>query len=170
MSFQKSIDAILDTPKVEALLVFDLDGTVYFEKVPADTNPAALEKLPQRILMMYDIIADNFQNCSDFILKFEKKNLYFRKSSDKKGQNFILAILGDAGINFVSLKLVTNLAMKMMDLDDQIAGEEVAAVDSKKTRSKLTYRGNQVGDDQNQSDTQKSVKKRSGLTYRGQKL
>jgi len=120
MSFQKVIDAILDTPNVEAMLVFDLDGNLFFEEVPVVTNPAALEKLPLRILMMYDIIADNFQNCYDFILKYNKKNLYIRKSNQKNGRNFILAILGGAGINFVSLKLVTNLAIKMIDLDDRL--------------------------------------------------
>jgi hypothetical protein len=168
MSLQKSINSILDTPKVEALLIFDLDGSVYFEKVPESTNSSALEKLPQRILMMYDIIADNFQNCSDFILKFEKKNLYFRKSSDKKGKDFILAILGDAGINFVSLKLVTNLAMKMIELENQPASEEVTTTEKKNPRSKLTYRGQQVNTEK--PVPQKSKKTRSGLTYRGQKL
>ncbi len=166
MSLQKSINSILDTPKVEALLVFDLDGSVYFEQVPENTNSTALEKLPQRILMMYDIIADNFQNCSDFILKFEKKNLYFRKSSDKKGKDFILAILGDAGINFVSLKLVTNLAMKMIELEDQPPTEEAAPTGNKK--SKLTYRGQQINTEKPAG--KESKKARSGLTYRGQKL
>lgn len=140
MSFQKPINSILDTPKVEAVMVFDLDGVVHYENVPENTDTTILEKLPQRVLTLYDIIADNFQDCSDFILKFEKKNLYFRKSSGKKdNKDFVLAILGDAGVNFVSLKLVSNLAMKMMELDNS-APEELSSRQSKKT-SGLTYRG-----------------------------
>lgn len=164
MSFQKSIDSILDTPKVEGLLIFDLEGIVHFEQVPDNTDQDLLNKLPQRILTMYDIIDENFQECSDFILKYEEKNLYFRKSSDKKGKDFVLAILGEAGINFVSLKLVTNLAMKMMELGDK----EVTEKTDSKPRSSLTYRGRkQVTHDQKSVITKKS---QSGVTYRGQKL
>lgn len=118
MNFQKSIDTILSTPKVEALFVFDLEGTVYFQQAAENIETEELKKLPQQILKMYDIILDNFQNCSDLILKFEKKNLYFRKSRNKNEKNYIIAILGDAGADFVSLKLVTNLALKLIKVDD----------------------------------------------------
>ncbi len=140
MTFQKSVDSILDTPYVEGLVVFDLDGMVHFQQTPKDTDVAMLEKLPQRILLMYEIIADNFQNCSDFILKFEQKNLYFRKSNKGKGKSkeFVLAIIGGAGVNFVSLKLVTNIAIKMMEFDEQ---SQTAQTVKKKSRSELTYRG-----------------------------
>ena len=168
MSFKKYIDSILDTPKVEGLLILDLGGSVHFEQVSEGTEPVELEKLPQRILMMYDIIADNFQNCSDFILKFEKKSLYLRKSSDKKGKDFILVILGDASINFVTLKLVLNLAMKMIELDVQPSTEEVSPVENNKSNSKLTYRGQQVNTEN--PPGRESKKKRSGLVYRGKKL
>ncbi len=143
MKFQKSIDSILDTPNVEGLIVFDLDGSIHFEQTPEYTDPAMLEKLPHRILVMYDIIAENFQNCSDFILKFEQKNLYFRKSQknsedgSQNGKDFILAIVCGAGVNFVSLKLVTNLTIKVMEIDDQVNS-------SKKSRSGLTYRGQKL--------------------------
>ena len=167
MSFQKSIDSILDTPKVEALMVFDLDGEVCFEQMPEYTNSAMLEKLPQRILTLYDIIADNFQKCSDFILKFEEKNLYFRKSSDKKGKDFVLVIVGAAGINFVSLKLVTNLAMKMIELEDRVPDASLTS-ESKTTRSKMTYRGQRI--DTEKSEQKKPKKNLLGMTYRGQKL
>ncbi len=163
MSFQKTIDAILDTPKVEGLLVFDLEGEVYFEQMPQYTDQAMLQKLPQRILMMYDVIADNFQNCSDFILKFDKKNLYFRKSHRKEDMDFILAVLGDAGVNFVSLKLVTNLAMKMLKLEDKPTDEYQAPASPD-----LTYRGQKVST-ASTLNKKSGRKKRSNLIYRGRK-
>ena len=168
MTLQKSVNSILDTPGVEGLIIFDLDGSIYFKQTPDYTDTSMLEKLPQRILMMYDIIADNFQDASDFILKFEKKNLYFRKSNHKDDKDFILAILGDAGINFVSLKLVSNLAMKMIELGDQPSPEGASPVKNKELNSKLTYRGQQ--DNSEKPAAKKPKKTRSGQTYRGQKL
>lgn len=138
---QKSIDSILDTPKVEGLILFDLDGAVHFEQMPDYADVDLLEKLPQRILTMYDVIAENAQNCSDFILKFDQKNLYFRKSNDKKNKDFVLAVIGDAGINFISLKLITNLAIKMIELDDQSSKNQSKR--KKKART-LTYRGQKI--------------------------
>ncbi len=118
MNYQKSIDSILNTPKVEALFIFDLEGKFYFPQSPENLSSDDLKKLPEQIIKMYDTIAENFQNCSDLILKFKKKNLYFRKSRNRKEQNFIIAVLGDAGVDFVSLKLATNLALKLIKVDD----------------------------------------------------
>ncbi len=142
MCFQKYIDSILDTPKVEGLLLFDHDGIVHFEQVPDYAVQTSLEKLPRRILMMYDVIADNTQNCSDFILKFEKKNFYFRKSSNKKNGDFILAVISDAGVNFIALKLITNLAIKMIELNDKNSLNQNKK--RKKARSALTQRGRKL--------------------------
>lgn len=118
MNFQKSIDAILNTQKVEALLVFGLDGKLYFRQAPDNLDEHDLSKLPDQILKMYTTIADNFQNCSDIILKFEQKNLYFRKSRNRKEENFVIAILAEAGVDFVGLKLATNLALKLIRVED----------------------------------------------------
>lgn len=139
-SYRKSIDAILDTPKVEGLLIFDLEGNVLFEHLPDYTIEDELKKLPQRILTLYEVIGINFQNCSDFILKYTNKNLYFRKTATKKNKNFVIAVVGAAGVNFVALKLVTNLAMKLVEFDDE-SGEKPP---KKRSRSGLTYRGSKV--------------------------
>lgn len=136
-SHKKSIDAILDTPKVEGLLIFDLEGNILFEQLPDYTIVSELKKLPQRILTLYEVIGINFQNCSDFILKYTDKNLYFRKTASKKSKNFVIAVVGAAGVNFVALKLITNLALKLVEFDDE-SGDKPPA---KRSRSFLTYRG-----------------------------
>ncbi|MFK8067608.1 MAG: hypothetical protein AB8D52_05130 [Gammaproteobacteria bacterium] len=140
MSFQKYIDSILDTPNVEGLLLFDCEGKVHFQQVPDYADETSLAKLPLRILMMYDVIADNTQNCCDFILKFEKKNFYFRKSHNKKNGDFILAIVSNAGVNFVALKLITNLAIKMIELSDSNSLDKNNKK-RKKIRPALTQKG-----------------------------
>ncbi len=138
-TLEKPVNAILDTPKVEGALIFDLDGNVYFSQTPSDSIEEEISKLPQRILTMYEVIGMSFQECSDFILKYAEKNLYIRQSRGKEGKDFVLIVIAEAGVNFVSLKLVTNLAMKLIDLTDDTPPQDEAKKSGLK--SKLTYRG-----------------------------
>lgn len=138
-TLDKPVSAILDTPKVQGAIIFDLEGEVYFSQAPNDAVQDELSKLPQRILTMYEVIGMSFQECSDFILKYSEKNLYIRRSRGKSGKDFVLVVIAEAGVNFVSLKLVTNLAMKQIELSEEAkpAPEEP----KKSLKSKLTYRG-----------------------------
>lgn len=118
MSFQKSIDTILSTKNVEGVLLFDLTGDIYFKQLPDYTDTEKSEKLPEHILELYNIVSYNYYHCADLVLKFEEKMLFFRRSNGKNDKDFVLAVLGSAGIDFKSLKLATNLAMRLIEIDE----------------------------------------------------
>lgn len=117
MSFQRSIDTVLATKNVEGILLFDLTGNIHFEQLPDYTDKNSSQKLPEHILQLYNIVAYNYYHCTDLVLKFEGKTLFFRRSNGKKGEDFVLAVIGSPGINFVSLKLATNLAMRLIEIE-----------------------------------------------------
>lgn len=110
MHLDRYYQNVLDLPAVNGLLVIRRSGEVVYDRLPSFIPRETLDDIVRRIASMYDTVDENFLPCDDYVLKFPEKWLVFRRNKEA-----ILLLMVEPEINFVSLKMVCNLALKNTD-------------------------------------------------------
>ncbi|WP_309398070.1 hypothetical protein [Cerasicoccus maritimus] len=103
----KFVKNILDVPGVEGVCVFDKDGGLIDNQLPAYFIEDLFDDLARRVISLYDTVDENFIPCDDYLLKYSERWIFLRR-----GNGIFLLIFAEANVNRVSLKMVTNLAIK----------------------------------------------------------
>jgi len=103
----KFVKNILDVPGVEGVCVFDREGRVIENQLPSFFVEELFEDMARRVLSLYETIDENFVPCDEYLLKYNERWLFIRR-----GTGIFLLVLAIPAVNRVSLKMVTNLAIK----------------------------------------------------------
>ena len=103
----KFVKNILDVPGVEGVCVFDQEGRVVVNELPSFFVEELFDDLSRRVISLYETVDENFVPCDDYLLKYSERWLFLRRSN-----GVYLVILALETVNRVSLKMVTNLALK----------------------------------------------------------
>ncbi len=110
MQLERYYQNVLDLPAVDGLLVIRRSGEVVYDRLPGFIPRETLDDIVRRIASLYDTVDENFLPCDDYVLKYPEKWLVFRRNKDA-----ILMLMVEPEINFISLKMVCNLALKNTD-------------------------------------------------------
>lgn len=144
---EKIISNILDLPKVDGVCIFDLSGHIVHSRMPEYIVDELFADIGRRIDALFQMADENFVKSNDMLLKYPARSLFIRRAS-----TFYLVVLTEPDVNQVSLRMVTNVAMKHLSLDDFIQIEFIpnraeTTVESKpkaggrSSHSRVTYRG-----------------------------
>lgn len=104
---EKFVKNILDVPGVEGVCVIDKEGAVLYNELPSFFIEELFEDLARRIISLYETVDENFVPCDDYLLKFSERWIFLRR-----GNGIFILIFASPAVNRVSLKMVTNLAVK----------------------------------------------------------
>ncbi len=104
---EKFIKNILDVPGVEGVCVFDAAGRVLYNELPPYFIEELFDDLSRRIASLYETVDENFIPCDDYLLKYSERWIFLRR-----GQGTYILVFAVPSVNRVSLKMVTNLAVK----------------------------------------------------------
>ncbi len=104
---EKLLRNILDIPGAEGVCVFDLQGNLLCNRFPSLFIAEIFPDLGRRVALLFDSVDDNFVPTEDFLLRYEGKHILIRRNDQ-----VLLFILADEKVNFLSLRMVTNLAIK----------------------------------------------------------
>lgn len=104
---EKFIKNILDVPGVEGVCLFDSEGRLLSNHLPEFFIVDLFEDLARRVISLYETVDENFVPCDDYLLKYSERWLFLRR-----GNGIFLLALTSSAVNRVSLKMVTNLAIK----------------------------------------------------------
>lgn len=118
----KFIKNILDVPGVEGVCLFDQDGRVLSNQLPAFFVEDLFDDLARRVVSLYETVDENFVPCDDYLLKYSERWLFLRR-----GNGTFLLVLASSAVNRVSLKMVTNLALKNIKPKDFSPGSAAPA-------------------------------------------
>lgn len=110
MQLERYYQNVLDLPSVDGLLVIRRNGEVAYDRLPGFIPRETLDDIVRRIASLYDTVDENFLPCDDYVLKYPEKWLVFRRNKEA-----ILMLMVEPEINFISLKMVCNLALKNTD-------------------------------------------------------
>ncbi|MGF1530201.1 MAG: hypothetical protein ACFCU4_02455 [Puniceicoccaceae bacterium] len=111
MQLERYYENVLDLPSVNGLLVVRKSGEVAYDRLPSFIPRETLGDIVRRITALYDTVDENFLPCDDYVFKYPEKWLVFRRNKDA-----IIMLMVDPEVNFVSLKMVCNLALKNTDV------------------------------------------------------
>lgn len=115
---EKFIKNILDIPGVDGVCFFDVSGRKIASALPDFFIDELFEDLTRRVVALYETVDDNFFPCDDYLLKYGPKWITLRRN-----KNLLILVLSDQGVNQVSLKMVTNLALKNIKIPPRDGGE-----------------------------------------------
>jgi len=107
MMLNKVFDNILDIPGVDGVCLFNTMGKVLINRMPSFMSPEVFEDGLRRITALYDTMDENFLPCDDYLLRFEEKWVLFRRADQ-----VVLLVLAADKANFMSTRMVTNMALK----------------------------------------------------------
>ncbi len=107
MMLNKVFDNILDIPGVDGVCLFNTMGKVLINRMPSFMSPEVFEDGLRRITALYDTMDENFLPCDDYLLRFEEKWILFRRADQ-----VVLLVLAADKANFMSTRMVTNMALK----------------------------------------------------------
>ena len=107
MILNKVFDNVLDIPGVDGVCLFNTMGKVLINRMPSFLTPEVFEDGLRRITALYDTMDENFLPCDDYLLRFEEKWVLFRRSDQ-----VVLLVLAADKANFMSTRMVTNMALK----------------------------------------------------------
>ncbi|MFA6289141.1 MAG: hypothetical protein WC661_17295 [Opitutaceae bacterium] len=107
MILNKVFDNILDIPGVDGVCLFNTMGKVLINRMPSFMSPDIFEDGLRRITALYDTMDENFLPCDDYLLRFEEKWILFRRADQ-----VVLLVLAADKANFMSTRMVTNMALK----------------------------------------------------------
>ena len=107
MMLNKVFDNVLDIPGVDGVCLFNTMGKVLINRMPSFMSPEVFEDGLRRITALYDTMDENFLPCDDYLLRFEEKWVLFRRSDQ-----VVLLVLAADKANFMSTRMVTNMALK----------------------------------------------------------
>ncbi len=107
MMLNKVFDNILDIPGVDGVCLFNTMGKVLINRMPSFMSPDIFEDGLRRITALYDTMDENFLPCDDYLLRFEEKWVLFRRADQ-----VVLLVLAADKANFMSTRMVTNMALK----------------------------------------------------------
>ncbi|HTJ77474.1 MAG TPA: hypothetical protein VL357_00605 [Rariglobus sp.] len=107
MMLNKVFDNILDIPGVDGVCLFNTVGKVLINRMPSFMSPDIFEDGLRRITALYDTMDENFLPCDDYLLRFEEKWVLFRRADQ-----VVLLVLAADKANFMSTRMVTNMAFK----------------------------------------------------------
>jgi len=107
MMLNKVFDNILDIPGVDGVCLFSTMGKVLINRMPSFMSPDIFEDGLRRITALYDTMDENFLPCDDYLLRFEEKWVLFRRADP-----VVLLVLAADKANFMSTRMVTNMALK----------------------------------------------------------
>ncbi|MEO0795831.1 MAG: hypothetical protein AAFX93_11740 [Verrucomicrobiota bacterium] len=103
----KFVKNILDVPGVEGVCVFDQEGRLIVNELPSFFVEELFDDLSRRALSLYETVDENFVPCDDYLLKYSERWIFLRRSN-----GVFLLVLALSTVNRVSLKMVSNLALK----------------------------------------------------------
>ena len=109
IAFERLIKNILDVPGTEGIAFFDDEGTLLHKTMPDLYMDEIFADLGRRIVAIYEVVDENFITADDFLLKFPGRWIMMRK-----GSGFKLLLLTTDEVNVMSLKIVTNMALKQI--------------------------------------------------------
>lgn len=104
---EKFVKNILDVPGVEGVCVLDRQGRVLFNELPSYFVEELFDDLARRIISLYETVDENFVPCDDYLLKYSERWIFLRR-----GNGVFILVFAAPAVNRVSLKMVTNLAVK----------------------------------------------------------
>ena len=107
MMLNKVFDNILDIPGIDGVCLFNTMGKVLINRMPSYMSPDIFEDGLRRITALYDTMDENFLPCDDYLLRFEEKWVLFRRADQ-----VVLLVLAADKANFMSTRMVTNMALK----------------------------------------------------------
>lgn len=116
----KFVKNILDVPGVEGVCVFDKDGGLIDNQLPAYFVEEMFDDLARRVISLYETVDENYIPCDDYLLKFSERWIFLRR-----GNGIFILVFAESNVNRVSLKMVTNLALK--NIKSQSRGPGAAA-------------------------------------------
>lgn len=111
-TFERLVKNILDIPGTEGIAFFDREGNLLSKSMPDLYLDDVFADLGRRIVATYEVVEENFTTPDDFILKFPGRWIMMRRGAD-----YTLLLLTTDEVNLMSLKIVTNMALKQLKLD-----------------------------------------------------
>lgn len=124
---EKMIQNILDIPKAEGVCLLTLDGRPAVVRMPAYIPAQVYDDLVRRVTALYETMDENFIPCDDYLLKYPGKWLYLRRS-----EACLMILLLEEGANVMSLKMVSNMALKGITREQVATLHPTALADPKK--------------------------------------
>lgn len=104
---ERYLTNVLDVPGTEGLFLLNRKGQLLLARMPEYVLLELYENLIRRITSLYETVDENFVPSDDYILKYPQKWLVLRRTDTA-----ILCILTDTKVNEMSLKMVSNMALK----------------------------------------------------------
>ncbi|WP_309382297.1 hypothetical protein [Cerasicoccus frondis] len=117
----KFVKNILDVAGVEGVCVFDKDGGLIDNQLPAYFVEDLFDDLARRVISLYETVDENYIPCDDYILKYSERWIFLRR-----GNGIFILIFAEPSVNRVSLKMVTNLAIKNIKPASKLPGAAAA--------------------------------------------
>lgn len=104
---ERYLSNILDVPGTEGLFLLNRKGQLLLTRMPDYVLLELYDNLIRRILSLYETVDENFVPSDDYVLKYPQKWLILRRTDTA-----ILCVLCDTKVNEMSLKMVSNMALK----------------------------------------------------------
>lgn len=104
---EKIIKNVTELPGVDGACILDKKGVILHNALPDFFLDDFLEDLSRRVLALYEAVDENYMPCDDYLLKFPQKYILLRRS-----RNVYILVAVDPSVNLISLRMVTNLAIK----------------------------------------------------------
>ncbi|MDP0499070.1 MAG: hypothetical protein Q7P63_03130 [Verrucomicrobiota bacterium JB022] len=112
MDTLKLIKNVLDVPGVEGVCFHDLDGELLYADMPSFMIEEVYEDLLRRVVMLYEAVETHYVPVEDYLLKFQDMQLMLRK-----GKDYGMLILAQEQVNQMSLRMVTTMALRQLNVD-----------------------------------------------------
>lgn len=113
----KFIKNILDVPGVEGVCVFDKDGGLIENLLPAYFVEELFDDLARRVISLYETVDENFLPCDEYLLKYSERWIFLRR-----GNGIFILTFAEPMVNRVSLKMITNMAVKNVKATSKLGG------------------------------------------------
>lgn len=107
MELNKLFDNIMDLPGIEGACLFNLEGSIHLNRMPAFLANELFQDAQRRITAMYETMDENFLPCDDYLLKFSEKWLMLRRHDQE-----VLLVMANDKANLASARMVTNMTLK----------------------------------------------------------
>lgn len=104
---ERYLSNILDVPGTEGLFLLNRKGQLLLTRMPEFVLLELYDNLIRRIQSLYETVDENFVPSDDYVLKYPQKWLILRRTDTA-----ILCVLCDTKVNEMSLKMVSNMALK----------------------------------------------------------
>lgn len=112
MNIHQLFDNILDLPGIEGVCLFNTDGQIYINRMPAFLTSELSADAQRRVCAMYETMDENFLPCDDYVLKFSERWIMLRRTAMT-----VLLVLAGEKANLASTRMVTNMTLKHLTPD-----------------------------------------------------